>query len=64
MDTLYSWSARRSGGRITVDHSCGKIANIDVITFDDDGRLIAIQASDKKSDSPPGRVFKLHVPTD
>ncbi len=61
MDTLYSWSARRSGGRITIEHSCGKIANIDVITFDGP-RLIAIQASGKKSDAPPGRVFTLHVP--
>lgn len=61
MDTLYSWSARRSGGRITIDHSCGKIANIDVITFDGN-RLIAIQASGPKSDAPPGRIFTLHVP--
>lgn len=65
MDTLYRWSARRSGGRITIEHSCGKIANIDVIAFDpnDPSRLIAIQASGKKSDSPPGRVFALHVPS-
>lgn len=31
MDTLYSWNAKRAGGRITVTHSCGKIAGIDTI---------------------------------
>lgn len=31
MDKLYSWSARRAGGRITVTHSCGKIVGVDTI---------------------------------
>lgn len=31
MEKLYSWRARRAGGRITVTHSCGKVPNVDVI---------------------------------
>ena len=61
MDTLYSWSARRSGGRITIMHSCGRVSNIDVIE-PRDGRLVAVQASGSASNSPPGREFALHVP--
>ena len=52
MDTLYSWSAKRAGGRITVTHSCGKIANVDTIA-PRNGRVIA---TDKD-----GREFILHV---
>lgn len=52
MDKLYSWSAKRAGGRITVTHSCGKIANVDRIE-PVDGRVIA---TDKD-----GRQFDLHV---
>lgn len=53
MDTLYSWSAKRAGGRITVTHSCGKIANVDTIA-PRDGKVIA---TDKDA-----REFDLHVP--
>lgn len=52
MDRLYSWSAKRAGGRITVTHSCGKIANIDTIA-PEGGRVVA---TDKD-----GRQFELHV---
>jgi hypothetical protein len=64
MDTLYSWSARRAGGRITVKHSCGKISNIDVIeprVVDGAAVIVATQASGSASNSPAGREFKLHV---
>lgn len=53
MDTLYSWSAKRAGGRITVTHSCGKVANVDTIK-PENGRVVA---TDKD-----GRSFELHVP--
>lgn len=52
MDRLYSWSAKRAGGRITVTHSCGKVANVDTI-MPEDGHVIA---TDKD-----GRRFELHV---
>lgn len=52
MDTLYSWSAKRAGGRITVTHSCGKIANVDTIS-PKDGKVVAIDKD--------GRQFELHV---
>lgn len=46
MDKLYSWEAKRAGGRITIYHSCGKIVGVDtisrqgnkVIATDKDGR--------------------------
>jgi hypothetical protein len=53
MDTLYSWNARRAGGRITVTHSCGKIAGIDTIQ-PEAGRVIATRHD--------GQQFELHVP--
>lgn len=31
MVKLYGWKARRSGGRITVTHSAGKVSNVDTI---------------------------------
>lgn len=52
MDTLYSWSAKRAGGRITVTHSCGKVANVDTI-MPIGGKVVA---TDKN-----GRDFELHV---
>jgi hypothetical protein len=52
MDTLYSWSAKRAGGRITVTHSCGKITGVDTITSND-GKVIATDRD--------GRQFELHV---
>lgn len=48
MNTLYSWSARRAGGRITVTHSCGKIAQIDTIEPDAEGRVIATRSDGSK----------------
>ena len=62
MDTLYSWRARRAGGRITVTHSCGKVPNIDAIEVRN-GEVIAVQAAGSASNSGPGREFRLHVPT-
>lgn len=53
MDILYSWNAKRAGGRITVTHSCGKIAGIDTIQ-PESGRVVATGAD--------GRKFELHVP--
>jgi hypothetical protein len=52
MDKLYSWNARRAGGRITVTHSCGKIVGVDTIQTEN-GRVIA---TDKN-----GRRYDLHV---
>lgn len=40
MDRLYSWTATRSGGAITVTHSCGKITVILTISVHD-GKVIA-----------------------
>lgn len=28
MNTLYSWSAKRAGNNITIEHSCGRITGI------------------------------------
>ena len=53
MDKLYSWSAKRAGGRITVYHSCGKVPHVDMIQ-PENGALIAT-ASD-------GRKYELHIP--
>ena len=54
MEKLYSWKARRAGGRITVTHSCGKIANVDTIEPDPTtGAVIATVAD--------GRQFILHT---
>lgn len=50
--TLYSWSAKRAGASITIDHSCGKITNIKLIE-PEMGTLIATGAD--------GRKFVLHV---
>jgi hypothetical protein len=55
MDKLYSWSAKRAGGRITVTHSCGKIAGIDRIE-PEFGRVIAVDKD--------GRSYELHVTND
>lgn len=52
MDTLYSWNARRAGGRITVTHSCGKIVGVDRIE-PVEGKVVA---TDKD-----GRQYALHV---
>jgi hypothetical protein len=52
MDTLYSWNARRAGGRITVAHSCGKIVGVDTIQ-PENGKVVA---TDKD-----GRQYALHV---
>jgi hypothetical protein len=52
MDKLYSWNAKRAGGRITVTHSCGKIAGIDTIQ-PENGRVVATHAD--------GRKFDLHI---
>lgn len=41
MDTLYSWSAKRSAAAITVAHSCGKLAGVTGITTDRFGRVVA-----------------------
>lgn len=38
---LYSWSARRAGAGITISHSCGKIVNVDEITVNSGGEVIA-----------------------
>lgn len=38
---LYSWRARRAGGRITITHSCGKIVGVDSI-YVSDGAVFAI----------------------
>jgi len=47
MDKLYSWTAKRAGGRITVYHSCGKIPGVDTIA-PEDGKLIATVYTGKK----------------
>lgn len=52
MDTLYSWNAKRAGGRITVYHSCGKIPHVDTIQ-PEDGKVVATDRN--------GRKFILHV---
>ena len=59
METLYSWSLRRSGASMTVSHSCGKLSGITSVEPDDDGLVIATQIQKGK----PDRKFKLYVPT-
>lgn len=52
MDTLKSWSARRSGGRITINglddtgHPV-KVPNVDTITLDE-GRVVATDKNGEK----------------
>lgn len=41
MDTLYSWTAKRAGAAITVEHSCGKLANVAGLSVDPHGRVLA-----------------------
>lgn len=54
MDTLYSWKARRAGGRITIEHSCGKVVGVDSIEPDPTmGTPIALDKN--------GKQYKLHV---
>jgi hypothetical protein len=48
MDKLYSWSARRAGGRITVTHSCGKVPHVDTIEPDAEGNVIATASNGRK----------------
>lgn len=55
MDTLYSWNAKRAGGRITITHSCGKVPHIDTIQPEAGG--VVATGSD-------GRKYLLHVPTE
>lgn len=43
---LYSWTAKRAGGRITVMHSCGKVVGVDAITSAE-GRIIALDKNGK-----------------
>lgn len=52
MDTLYSWNARRAGGRITITHSCGKIVGVDRIESIGNN----VVATDKN-----GCQYKLHI---
>ncbi len=52
MPILYSWNAKRAGGRITIYHSCGKTAHVD--TIQPEGGKIVATASD-------GRKYELHV---
>jgi hypothetical protein len=47
MDTLHEWKARRAGGRITIEHSCGKIVGFDVIQLEE-GLVVATHKSGKK----------------
>lgn len=49
---LYSWNARRAGGRITIEHSCGKVVGVDRIE-PAGGKVIA---TDKNA-----RQYELHV---
>lgn len=41
MDTLYTWTAKRSGPSMTVKHSCGSLSGVTGITTDRFGRVIA-----------------------
>lgn len=50
MKTLREWTAKRAGGRITVHHADGKVANVDTISCRD-GRIVATAAD--------GEAFEL-----
>lgn len=41
MDTLYSWTARRAGAAITVEHSCGKLVGVRNIAVSPQGIVTA-----------------------
>lgn len=41
---LYSWHAKRAGGRITIYHSCGKVPHVDLIQ-PADGKLMALASN-------------------
>ena len=41
METLYSWSARRWGPKMTVFHSCGKIPGVEKIAPNENGQVVA-----------------------
>jgi hypothetical protein len=54
-NTLYGWSAKRAGGRITITHDTGKVANVDKIEpHGAMGKIVATVAD--------GREFYLDVP--
>lgn len=47
MIVLQEWEAKRAGGRITVTHESGKIANIDTIRLEN-GLVIATHSDGRK----------------
>lgn len=52
MDTLYSWEIRRSGGAMSITHSCGKITGIALVNSVG-GNIVAVDGT--------GRKYRLHV---
>lgn len=45
MTNLYSWEARRAGAGISITHSTGKITNVQTITSNEHGQIIATKAT-------------------
>ena len=53
MKTLYNWVARRAGGRITIQHSAGKMTAVDAISCVD-GKIIASAADGQEYELATG----------
>lgn len=54
MPILYSWSVRRSGAAMTINHSCGRVVNVERIEPNATGEVIAYKAN--------GGTYWLYVP--
>lgn len=60
MDRIYSWNARRAGGRITITHSTGKIVGVDVIA-PQNGKIVAIDKDGRSYELHDGKVATPHA---
>lgn len=54
METLYSWSLRRAGAKMTLTHSCGKITGVDTVAPNANGVVVARKGDQEwRLASPP-----------
>ena len=63
METLYSWSARRAGAKMTLTHSCGKIPGVDRIGPNENGQIVALKGEQGYILATPPHLHAEHVNT-
>lgn len=56
VQSLYDWSAKRSGGRITIYHAHGKVPHVDKIYPTVDGKVIAVDKDSRLYELTPHGV--------